>query len=126
MRLYDWHEKGRLSQDEFFRAVKLVESYLLRRAVLGLQTRGYWSVFARIAHGIDSESGFDSFQVELARLRDNYRFPTNDEFRRGLEERDLYSLRVCKHVLDRLENAGQKEPSPVQDYSIEHIMPRQI
>ena len=126
VRLYDWHEKDQLSKDDFFRAVKLVESYLLRRAVLGWQTRGYWSVFARIAHRIDGESVFDSFQVEFARLRDNYRFPTNDEFRRGLEERDLYRLRVCKHVLDRLENADQKEPSPVQAYSIEHIMPRDI
>ena len=126
MRLYDCHERGQLSQDEFISAVKLVESYLLRRAVLGLQTRGYWSVFATVAHSIGSQSAFDSFQVALARLRDNYRFPTNEEFERDLEERDLYSLRVCKHVLHRLENAGSKEPSPVQDYSIEHIMPKEV
>ena len=126
MRLYDCHERGQLSQDEFISAVKLVESYLLRRAVLGLQTRGYWSVFATVAHSIGSQSAFDSFQVALARLRDNYRFPTNEEFERELEERDLYSLRVCKHVLHRLENAGSKEPSPVQDYSIEHIMPKEV
>ena len=125
MRLYDCHERGQLSQDEFIRAVQLIESYLLRRAVLGLQTRGYWSVFARVARRIGSQSDFDSFQVALARLRDNHRFPTNEEFKRGLEERDLYGLRVCKHVLDRLENAGYKEPSPVQDYSIEHIMPQE-
>ena len=126
MRLYDCHERGELRQYEFISAVELVESYLLRRAVLGLQTGGYWSVFARVAHSIGSQSAFDSFQVALARLRDNNRFPTNEEFKRGLEERDLYSLRVCKHVLDRLENAGYNEPSPVQDYSIEHIMPKEI
>ena len=126
MRLYDCHENGQLSQDEFISAVRLIESYLLRRDVLGLQTRGYWSIFARIAHSIDNNSAFNSFQVALARLRDNHRFPTDEEFKRGLEERDLYNLRACKHVLDRLENADQREPSPVQDYSIEHIMPRQI
>ena len=123
MRLYDCHEKGLLSQEEFIRAVGLIESYLLRRAVLGLQTRGYWSVFARIAHDLDSESVFVSLQVALARLRGNNRFPSDEEFRRGLQERDLYGLRVCKHILDRLENADFQEPSPVQDYSIEHIMP---
>lgn len=123
MRLYDYHEKDLLSQDQFVRSVELIESYLLRRAVLGLQTRGYWSVFARIAHDLDSESAFESLQVALARLGGNNRFPSNEEFRRGLQERDLYSLRVCKHVLDRLENAGFQEPSPVHDYSIEHIMP---
>ena len=56
MRLYDCHEKELLSQDEFVRAIGLIESYLLRRAVLGLQTRGYWSVFARIAHDLNPES----------------------------------------------------------------------
>ena len=126
MRLYDFHEKEVLSQDEFVRAVELIESYLLRRAVLGLQTRNYWSVFARVAHDLGSEAPFQSLQVALARLRGNYRFPDDEEFRRGLQEHDLYGLRVCKHLLDRLENAGYREPSPVQDFSIEHILPQEI
>ena len=109
MRLYEYHERGSLSQDEFVRAVSLIESYLLRRAVLGLETRGYWSVFARIAHDLDPASVFESLQVELARLRGNSRFPSDEEFRRGLKEHDLYGLRVCKHILDRLENAGFQE-----------------
>ncbi len=126
MRLYECHEKGSLSQVEFVRAVELIESYLLRRAVLGLQTRGYWSVFARIAHDLDPDSVFESLQVAVARLRGNNRFPSDEEFRRGLKEHDLYGLRVCKHILDRLENAGYQEPSPVHKYSIEHIMPQEI
>lgn len=126
MQLYECHERGSLSQDEFVRAVELIESYLLRRAVLGLETRGYWSVFARIAHDLDPDSAFESLQVELARLRGNSRFPSDEEFRKGLKEHDLYGLRVCKHILDRLENTGFHEPSPVQDYSIEHIMPQEI
>ena len=47
-------------------------------------------------------------------------------FSRALQENNLYELRVCKHILDRLENAGQREPSPVQEYTIEHIMPQEI
>lgn len=126
MRLYDCHQRELLSQDEFVRAIRLIESYLLRRAVLGLQTRGYWSLFARVAHEINSDNAFYSLQVALARLRDNNRFPTNVEFSRALRETDLYELRICKHVLDRIENANQREPSPVHEYSIEHIMPQNI
>ncbi|MCY3703533.1 MAG: DUF262 domain-containing protein [Rhodospirillales bacterium] len=126
MQLYECHEKGSLSQVEFVSAVELIESYLLRRAVLGLQTRGYWSVFARIAHDLNPDSVFESLQVALARQRGNNRFPNDEEFKRGLKEHDLYGLRVCKHILDRLENAGYQEPSPVHSYSIEHIMPQEI
>ncbi|MCY4166479.1 MAG: DUF262 domain-containing protein [Gammaproteobacteria bacterium] len=126
MRLYDSHEKDRLSREEFIRAVTLIESYLLRRAVLGLQTRGYWSVFARIAHDLNPDSVFESLKAAFARLGDNYRFPSDQEFSRELQERDLYDLRVCKHALDRLENFEHSEPSPVANYSIEHVMPQEI
>ncbi len=100
------------------------ESYILRRDVVGLSARNYWSVFARVAH--DSELRFESFRVAVALLQGNNRFPNDEEFRRILEERDLYGLKSCKHILDRLENAGQREPSPVHNYSIEHIMPQGI
>ena len=124
MRLYECYEKNALSRDDFIRALNLISSYLIRRAVLGLQTRGYWSVFARIAHSISDESSFESFQVALA--RQNYIFPSDESFMQGIQDRDLYSLRICWHILTQLENAGQGEPSPTHEYSIEHIMPRTI
>ena len=124
MRLYDLHENDRLSEEDFVRAVTLIESYILRRDVVGLSTRNYWTVFARVAQ--DMGSDFDSLQVAFARLRDNNRFPDDDEFRRALEERNLYVLRNCKHILEGIENKGQREPSPTQNFSIEHIMPQAI
>ena len=65
-----------------------------------------------------------SLKVGLARQRDNYRFPGDDEFRRELRERDLYGLRVCAYLLERLENHGSLEPTDTSRYSIEHIMPQ--
>lgn len=44
----------------------------------------------------------------------------------ALQESDLYRFRICWHILSQLENAGHKEPSPVSEYSIEHIMPQSI
>ena len=124
MRLYDLYENDCLSQGDFVRAVTLIESYILRRDVVGLSGRNYWTVFARVAQ--DMGSNFDSLRVALACLRDNNRFPDDHEFRRALEERDLYGLRNCKHILEGIENRGQREPSPTQNFSVEHIMPRAI
>ena len=124
MRLYECYDRGTLSADDFARALNLISSYIVRRSVLGLQTRGYWSVFARIAHYISDESPFEDLQVALAR---NYqRFPSDSEFKSAMRERNLYGLRNCWHILAQLENAGLKEPSPVNTYSIEHIMPQSI
>ena len=124
MRLYECYEQNTLSQQEFVKALRLIESYLVRRSVLRWQIRNYWAVFARMAQSIEDRHPLTSFQVALA--RQNNRFPTNEEFSLALRERDIYSLRICGIILSQLENAGHAEPSPTSEYSIEHIMPRQV
>ena len=97
---------------------------MLRRAICGYQTRGYWQTFANLAYRIRDDSTLADLKIELARLRENYRFPSDEEFERELTERDLYGLRVCRHLLDSLENHATKEPTDTSGYSIEHIMPQ--
>ena len=124
MRFYHLYDEHVLTHDNFVRALDLISSFLVRRSVLGWQTRNYWAVFARIAHSITDDDPLGSFQVALA--RQNYRFPSDADFVSALQVGDLYKLRICWHVLSQLENAGQNEPSPVSEYSIEHIMPQSI
>ena len=122
MRLYQRYEEGALPHDDFVRALDLISSYLVRRSVLGMQTRAYWAVFARMAHAVTNEAPLESLQVAMARQS----FPADADFASELQESDLYRLRICQHVLSQLENAGESEPSPVSEYSIEHIMPQNI
>jgi predicted transport protein len=125
MRLFQCFDAHRtLTAGEFAQALSLMESYVFRRAICGEQTRGYWLIFASLAYRISTERPLESLQVGLARLPETYRFPTDEEFRRALEERDIYSKRVCFDLLDRLENEGSREPSDTSTYSIEHIMPQ--
>lgn len=113
-----------MTESEFLEAVTLIESFVLRRAVCGFQTRGYWQIFSSIAYKIGVQQPLVDLKVGLALLRDTYRFPTDIEFGRALEERNLYDLRVCRPVLDGLENFDTKEPSDTKAYTIEHIMPQ--
>ena len=128
MRLFDCYkgEASSLSDEEFVQALRLIESYIVRRGVLGLQSRDYWSIFARIALTIDDNKPLESLKVAFARQQ-HYQFPHDQEFSQKIQARDLYRDRsLCLHILTRLENDGQKEPSPVRDYSVEHIMPQKI
>jgi predicted transport protein len=125
MRLFECYDQHKtLSAEQFQEALSLIESYIFRRAILGEQTRGYWQVFANLAYRIDPANPLISLKVGLARLRDNYRFPADDEFEKALEERDLYGKRVCFDLLERLENHGSKELTDVSTYTIEHVMPQ--
>ncbi|WP_419609014.1 GmrSD restriction endonuclease domain-containing protein, partial [Thiolapillus sp.] len=52
------------------------------------------------------------------------RFPKDDEFKRELKIKDLYNFRSRSYWLRRLENHGRKERVPVDEYTIEHILPQ--
>ena len=125
-RLYGFWHLGQLSDGDFAEAMTLLKSYLLRRAVLGWHTGNYWNVFQRVAHALEEDTVFETFKVALVREKAGNRFPSNEEFLKGVQERDLYSMRVCRHVLDTLENHGQDEISPLDNYSIEHVMPQSL
>lgn len=125
MRLYEAHEiAGTLSRAEFLEAIRLLESYLLRRAVIGAQTRGYGLEFAKIAYRIDDAKPLASLKAAMARMPASYAFPEDAEFEKALLEADIYHKRVCFHLLEALENRGSKEISDTSTYSIEHVLPQ--
>ena len=125
MRLFECHDVHKtLELDAFAGAIKLIESYVFRRAICGEQTRGYWQIFANLAYQIDPDCPLKSLAVGLARQRDTYRFPDDTEFHQALTEGNVYGKRVCFELLDRLENDGSKESTDTSNYSIEHIMPQ--
>lgn len=123
IRLYQLYETEHLSKDDFLKAVRLLESYVLRRSVCDMQTRSLGNIFAALAQKITTDKPLESLSVAIARFSKNSRFPNNTEFFEALLHKDLYDSRICKFVLDRLEN-DSKEKIDTNKFSIEHIMPR--
>jgi predicted transport protein len=126
MQLSANHDSGRITADDFQEALELLESYVFRRVVCGLQTRGYWQLFANLAYRIDPEEPLASLQVALRRLRESYRFPRDIEFAREFKQRDVYGMRTCHYLLDRIENHDNREPTNTANYTIEHILPQNV
>ncbi|MYB16152.1 MAG: DUF262 domain-containing protein [Chloroflexi bacterium] len=119
-----YHDLRTLNESEFAESIRLIESYIVRRQVCGLQTRGYWSVFANIAYGLDEDCPSKSLEMLLARRQASYRFPSDEEFERALFEDNLYGARVCRPLLEGLENAGHLERVDTDRFQIEHVMPQ--
>ena len=129
MRLYDCHENGTLSTNDFASALRLVDSYLLRHAICGNQIRSFWRIFAEMNLDVRDDAPLASLHQTMAKERGSYgfwSFPSDEDFTRALQQKELYRLQICRHILDRLENDGEKELSPLCDYSIEHILPQTL
>lgn len=122
--LYDYHERAKtLSADEFVEAIELLESFVFRRSVCDMQTRSLGQIFSSLAYRITETQPLLSLKVALYRQGKKRRFPTEAEFREALETRDVYDMRTCFYLLDRLENFS-KERIDTALFTIEHVMPQ--
>ena len=127
MRLVECRERSSdLEESEFLEALDLIESYLVRRAVCGLSTRGYDKVFAFLTSrlGTGAVRPLDELKVAFRDLATVSGIPSDDDFYKALRGENLYSRQVCRLVLERLENHGRKEPSDTKHCTIEHILPQ--
>lgn len=119
----DW-KQGFLSRTDFITALRLIESYVFRRAICAIPTNSLNRTFANFARSLDKNHYVASIEKHLLELPSYRRFPRNEEFSREFSARDLYNMRNRSYWLRRLENYGSKEVAPVENYTIEHIMPQ--
>ncbi|MCG2767053.1 MAG: DUF1524 domain-containing protein, partial [Anaerolineae bacterium] len=69
-------------------------------------------------------SPFESIQAHMLLVPSYRRFPGEEEFKREMKTRDLYNFRSRSYWLHRMENFDRKERVPVDQYTIEHILPQ--
>jgi Protein of unknown function (DUF1524) len=80
--------------------------------------------FATFGRALKKDRYLESIQAFFLLLPSYRRFPKDEEFKRELKLKDLYNFRSRSYWLRRLENHGRKERVPVDQYSIEHILPQ--
>ena len=124
LELYDDFANGRLEGTDFEAVVRLVEAYVFRRAVCAIPTNSLNKTFATFSPALQKDRYLESVQAHLLTLPSYRRFPGDAEFKRELVVRDLYNFPRRSYWLRRLENHGRKERVPVDEYTIEHILPQ--
>ena len=124
MEVLDDQDEGTLTLADVVSILRLVESYVFRRAVAGIPTNILNKTFASLAREIDKGAYLESVQAALL-LKESYaRMPADEEFRSSFVVKDVYNFRSRNYLLRRLENHDRKEPVDVDSYTIEHILPQ--
>lgn len=124
LELYDDYQHQKLSLSDFAKALRLMESYVFRRAVCAIPTNSMNKTFAGLSKNFDKDRYLESLKAAFMLLPSYRRFPTDEEFKRDIQTRDLYNFRSRSYWLRRLENHNHKEPIPVEEFTIEHILPQ--
>jgi uncharacterized protein with ParB-like and HNH nuclease domain/predicted transport protein len=124
LEMYHDYTTGTLAHDDFVRAIRLVEAYVFRRAICAIPTNSLNKTFATFRRSLKKDRYLESIQAALMLLPSYRRFPNDEEFKREFVARDLYNFPRRSYWLRRLENYGRKERVPIDEYTIEHIMPQ--
>jgi hypothetical protein len=127
--LLDRREQGVLDDVGTARALGLIESFLVRRMLIGRQTQGLNKIFQRLPSDIgDALDPASGLHYELS--KDRLRWMSDDELRAGFRELAFYdtgSSSQRRFVLQSLEEAfGHPEPVDLtnRQLTVEHVLPQ--
>ncbi|MDE0526773.1 MAG: DUF262 domain-containing protein [Thaumarchaeota archaeon] len=119
------YDRGLISRDEILEIFGIVESYLFRRAICDIPTNSHNKTFASLAGRVEKAQYVESLKAAFCLMTTYRKFPTDVEFTERFVLKDVYNtVRIRKHLLDRLENHDRKERANIGDYTLEHIMPQ--
>jgi|GEM_PF-2415991 uncharacterized protein with ParB-like and HNH nuclease domain len=129
---YPFLMKLKAEQTPFFtKIVRIIESYLVRRFIYGLQPNATKLVFANACKDIAiNENIIVQFESFLKKKDAKQRFPNDEEFISSLKNKSIYddSEKLTKAILFALEKTAN--PSLTFDvvnfnkYTVEHILPQ--
>ncbi|MFP6046346.1 DUF262 domain-containing protein [Helicobacter pylori] len=130
LELYSDYKDGVLSKQDFIPIIYLIESYICRRAVCGLGSKGLNKIFPPFIKKINKDQYLESIEVHFLSLeKTTGKFPKDSEFKDSFITKELYHPKKTEKVfnfLERLENFERKERVYTHEYTIEHIMPQTL
>ncbi len=117
-----------ITRDVFAAVLRLVQSFVWRRAILGLPTNALNKIFMGLYDRVEPAEYLVSLQRALMQRGGTQRFPRDAEVLAVLKEKDMYSMkgRTRTYFFDRLENHNNREivDVTVPGITIEHIFPQ--
>ena len=126
--VYDDYAQDDIGTAELIEILRLVESYVFRRAICGMPPNSLHRIFAALMKEVDKSNYLQSVKSAFLRMSTNESrsYPNDSEFRQELMVRNVYDSQRCAYLLRKLENYGCREPVDVSEYTIEHVMPQTL
>ena len=128
--VYEDYMQKQIKKAEKIAVIRLVESYIFRRAICDVAPRHLNRLFARLMAYVDKSNYLQSLKAIFSRVNDSVRFPSDREFKQGFLTKDVYKPEtpnyLCNYLLHKLENCNRIEPISIEDYTIEHVMPQKL
>ncbi len=128
LQVFEDEANGLLSKEELVSILQLVQSYTWRRFIVGLPTNALNKIFMTLYSEVDTENYYESVATALLKKKGSGKFPTNNDLRFALKDKDLYNIKPKNkyYMFEKLENYNNKEFVDTSNVliTIEHIFPQ--
>ena len=128
LQVFEDCENGSIDKATLIRILKLIQSFTWRRFIVGLPTNALNKIFMTLYGEIDQEDYYDSLCVALLKKRGSGKFPTDQDVKIALHDKDLYNTQSKNrsYFFELLENYNNREYVDTASdlITIEHIFPR--
>ena len=129
LKVYDCYVGGKIEKSEVIRTLRLIESYIFRRAVCGSSNKFLNHIFVDILcemDTVDEGNYLENLNETFLGLPDHRRYPRNREFRLFFWTKDMSNFSSRDYLLRKMENYKRKEPISFNEYTVEHVMPQTL
>jgi uncharacterized protein with ParB-like and HNH nuclease domain/predicted transport protein len=124
IQVYKDYKDNVIEKSDLIKILRLIESYVFRRAICEVPTNSLNKTFATLYKKINKKDYVESVEANMV-LQDSYRrMPDDSEFTKFLITKDIYNFRNRNYLLSKLENYRRNEKVDVESCTIEHIMPQ--
>ena len=133
MELYSLTQKGLVTLEQFNTIMSMTNTYLIRRALCGLDTSDITRLFPSLLNDIVNECNkdysklIDSFKRNLVNKNkgNSMEMPDDVKLYNSVINANMYNLRITVIMFfDKLELSNNPAPVDLSALSIEHLMPQ--
>ncbi len=113
-----------IGDQDFEDLMNAVESFLIRRLICGFEPTGLHALFKSLWIDMRDNRSLDKFR-QLVNVRGTIHWPTPEDVRKSIRERQLYKSKICNYLLVELDRLLPGD-DPSEAPSVEHILPQTI
>lgn len=114
-----------VSKKQVIDCLSLVESFLVRRAIAGLEPTGLHAVFKTLWN----KAGADKKKLSKYIVSTTIRCPNDSVIKDAISLENMYKRKISKYLLIQLELTYNKKngyDNATSDFSVEHILPKNL
>jgi hypothetical protein len=124
IRLLKEYELGNVSEQDTIDCLAVLESFLVRRAITGIEPTGLLATFRSTWNNLDGKPNKKNL-TDLIQKRNTVEWPDDERLTKAIQNRNIYSSHISKYVILEYERSLESD-TPENEFWIEHVMPQKI